>query len=75
MHVRIQSNPHYPNQRDIYDGTEHIGAIIDHRGGKMPGRWGIAWASGRYDWYDSFAKASAGALRGQQPSNPGKDAK
>jgi len=65
--ITIELNRFIRGQRDFYLGDLHLGSIIDQRGTKLPGNWGVAWVSGRYDWHNTLQEARDNALKG--PNN------
>lgn len=58
-------------QRCVYQGARLVANIYDHRKrckhdrfSTVKGDWGVAWASGRYDWHNTYCEARDNALKG-----------
>lgn len=67
MKITIRKTMHADGTRAIFRGETIIGTIYGEKPTKANGRadyWGIAWCSGRFDWFGTYAEARDCALKG-----------
>ena len=57
----------FAGTRLVYKGDTLIATISGekpNRANLRAGHWGIAWVTGRFDWFDSYSEARDCALKG-----------
>lgn len=67
MRISIRANAHNDGTRSIYKGDTLIGTISNekpNRSNNRVARYGIAWITGRFEWFDTYTEARDQALKG-----------